>query len=133
MNKLLFGVITIAVAVPAFFLARVFWPFPLAVSGDSLAFFTLATAGESVLLGFGAAFALLVLVRRRSVAARWNIIDWVTFLSIGWILISGYPHDNIHIASGADVHNLIFVEIVFHGTLAVAAVVVAIAFMVNQK
>ena len=129
MSKTTFTIIVLVFAVPAFFLARTIWPFPNEVDGTVKTFFAVVTAIESLFTGIGIAFVILVLKKYLVALNRKGILGWLTFVSIAWILISGYPHDNSHIAHGADLHGLIPIEIIFHGTLAIAALITMVYFL----
>ena len=121
-----FVVLTLLVAVPAFFLARVIWPFSETPPPDLTLFLTIVTALECIMLGLGVSFIVFVIDRHRTRKKKFDVLDWATFISIAWILISGYPHDNNHLSVSIDLHDLVPIEILFYGTLAIAAVVVAV-------
>lgn len=130
MNKPAFIFISLFVAIPAFLLARVIWPLPTPPPEDLTLFLTLVSAVECLLLGFGISFVVFVLQKLKSRKKKFSKLDWATFISIAWILISGYPHDNNHLVHhGADLHDLVQIEIFFHGTLAAAAIVVAVYWL----
>ena len=123
--------VTLLAGVPAF-LGSVLWPPPPGMpspTGGQLALFILLLALEALLFGLGVAFLLfgLPLVRRRTGASARG--TWATFISIGWFLVSWWPHDNLHIHTGQDLGTLLFIEYAFHVTLMLAALVVAAAFL----
>lgn len=100
------------------------WPFPRLELGELYGFFVAANAVESLLMGIGIAFVVYVLREHRNTIKTWCLLDWVAFLSIAWILISGFPHDAQHLTHGAELHGLVSIEILFHGSLTIAALVV---------
>jgi hypothetical protein len=52
--------------------------------------------------------------------------DWLVLLSAAWLLISWWPHDNLHrTMMMGDYWQLIRIEWAFHFTLIVAGVIVA--------
>ena len=133
MNKAIFIIITTLFALPAFLLARIIWPFPQTPTSGLITFFTLTTAIESIFTGIGISFVFLVLTKYITVLNKHGILGWLSFVSIAWILISGYPHDNSHIAQGTELHGLVPIEIFFHGTLAIAALIVMKYFLKSLK
>ena len=123
--------VTLLAGVPAF-LGSVLWPPPPGMpspTGGQLALFIFLLALEALLFGLGVAFLLfgLPLVRRLTGASARGA--WATFISIGWFLVSWWPHDNLHIHTGPDLGTLLFIEYAFHVTLMLAALVVAAAFL----
>ena len=121
------------VALPLFLLARIIWPFHQGTPDDIQNFFNIITGLESLFTGVGVAFVITVLSDHKAKIKNWKIYDWLAFISVAWILISGYPHDNSHIAAEAHVAELINIEIFFHGTLAVAALVVMHDFVRKMR
>ena len=117
--------LTVVLAVGSFLLSRVIWPdvpgMPMPDSAQ-LPFLIGVSAIES--LAFGIGIALLVslwpFMRGRD---TW---DWLTYISAAWLLISWWPHDNLHrtMAMG-DYWQLIRIEWGFHFTLIVAGIIVA--------
>jgi amino acid transporter len=128
-DKIQFAIITLLFAIPAFLLARVIWPFPQEPADGLRTFFTVVTAFESIFTGIGVAFVAIVLIKFRRSLRRKGAIGWLSFVSLAWILISGYFHDNSHLAHSTDLHGLVPIEIFFHGTLAVAALILAVHFI----
>ena len=51
------------------------------------------------------------------------------FLSIGWLMVSWWPHDNLHMHTGIDLQKLLYIEYGFHVTLMVCAIVLAYCFL----
>jgi hypothetical protein len=47
------------------------------------------------------------------------------YLSIGWLMVSWWPHDNLHISNSNNLQGLLFIEYGFHFTLMIAALVLA--------
>ncbi len=55
------------------------------------------------------------------------------YLSVGWFLVSWWPHDNLHIHNGMDLQGLLYIEYGFHVTLIVAALVLAFSLLTMLK
>ena len=51
------------------------------------------------------------------------------YVAIAWQLVSWWPHDNLHMATGLDYGPLLLIEYGFHGTVIVSALVVARFFL----
>jgi hypothetical protein len=45
------------------------------------------------------------------------------YLSVGWALVSWWPHSNMHRSNGDDLWGLLLVDYLFHPTLMVSALV----------
>lgn len=124
--------LALTVSLAAFIVASLFSPLPPVLPRDLALFFRLVAVVESLLFGVGVSFTVSVLTRFRTAVRKWTALDWATFVSIAWILISGYPHDCMHIRShAATLRGLVPIEILFHGTLAIAALVVMWFFVRN--
>lgn len=118
-------VITIIAAVGVFLLSRVIWPDPAGVpmpEGAQIPFLIAVSAIESISFGVGIAF----LVSLWSFMKGRTSGDWLAFISAAWLLISWWPHDNLHrVMMMGDYWQLIRIEWGFHVTLIAASVVVA--------
>lgn len=57
------------------------------------------------------------------------------YLAIGWLIVSWWPHDNLHIHNGEDIQGLLYIEYGFHVTLMISALVLAYCFLslINRK
>jgi hypothetical protein len=51
------------------------------------------------------------------------------YLSIGWLLVSWWPHDNLHMHVGEDPQGLLFLTYGFHMTLLLGGLVLALSFL----
>lgn len=124
--------VTVVVAVPAMMLAPVLWP-PAEggpePTGSQLPFFILLAAMESILLGLGITFLAFGLPVVRGISADSKLRAWAMYLSIGWLMVSWWPHDNLHIHNGMDMRGLLFIEYGFHATLMLCAIVLAYCFL----
>lgn len=124
--------ITLALALPALVLGPIIWPPDThmgAPVGFQLALFILLAATEAITLGLGVAFFFygLPLVRRMTHGSRRR--NWATFFAITWLLISWWPHDNMHKHNGMDLGGLLAIEYLFHVTMMVAGLILAYNLM----
>jgi hypothetical protein len=124
--------VTVLIAAPAMVLGPVFWP-PAAggpePTGGQLPFFIFLALMESVLLGLGISFLLFGLPVVRAVSPDSKARAWAMYLSIGWLMVSWWPHDNLHINNGDNLQGLLYIEYGFHFTLMIAALVLAYCFL----
>ena len=128
--------ITLAVGTPAFLLGQVIWPPAPGVptpSGAQLPLFMLLSLVEALLFGLGVAFLALGLPLVRKAAARVGMDPWPVYLAIAWQLVSWWPHDNLHMATGMDLNGLLMIEYGFHMTLILSALVVARFFLATLR
>jgi hypothetical protein len=120
--------ITLTAAVPAFALAPMIWPpnaHGAAPAGLQLPLLMLLAALDALTFGLGVAFISygLPLVRRATGGSRMR--TWATFIATAWLLISWWPHDNMHKHNGLDLNGLIAIDYMFHGPMMVAGAVLA--------
>ncbi len=124
-NKFLIIVVTLVAAVGSFALSRVIWPdlpsMPMPM-GAQLPLLIGVGIFESLAFGVGISFLIFGwgFMKGKSTS------DWLTFFSATWLLISWWPHDNLHrITVMGDYWGLIRLEWGFHVTLVIAGVIVA--------
>ncbi len=124
-NKTVLIGITVVAAIAAFLLSRVIWPdlpgIPMPV-GAQLPLLIVVSAIEAIGFGVGIAFlvSLWPYMRGR------NAWDWLTYISAAWLLVSWWPHDNLHrVMMMGDYWQLIRIEWTFHVTLIIAGIIVA--------
>jgi hypothetical protein len=120
--------ITLGTAVPAFILGPIIWPpdpHGAAPVGLQLVLFIVLAAIESLALGLGVAFISygVPLVRRAGSGSRASA--WMTFIATAWLLISWWPHDNMHKHNGMNLGGLLVIEYLFHFSMIVAGVILA--------
>ena len=56
-------------------------------------------------------------------------MTWAMFLCIIWLLISWWPHDNLHKHNGLNLQGLLFIEYGFHVTLMIVGAILALCFV----
>jgi hypothetical protein len=118
--------------VPAFVLGPVIWP-PAAhapeLSSAQLPFAIAVFAIEALAFGLGISFLTLGLPVVRRVSEGSRARAWAAYLSIGWLLVSWWPHDNLHMHVGEDPQSLLYLTYGFHLTLLLAGLVLALSFL----
>jgi hypothetical protein len=125
------ALVTALFAVPAMALGQVIWP-PAAggpePTAGQLPFFIFLAVFEALTFGLGISFLLFGFAPlRRAVGATWRA--WAIYLSVGWFLVSWWPHDNLHIHNGDDLQGLLYIEYGFHVTLMLAGIVLAYSLL----
>lgn len=129
-------VITLAVGVPAFLLGQVIWPPAPASptpSGVQVPFFVALFLVEALLFGLGIAFLSFGFPLVKRAAGRVGVNPWPVYLAIAWQLVSWWPHDNFHVATGLNLDGLLLIEYGFHVTLILSALVVARFFLATLR
>jgi len=113
-------VVAVVFAVAAFLLGNVIWPASpeIAPTSGQLPFFILLSAVEALTFGIGMAF--IIFGWNKSVGRR------LVFLAVAWLLVSWWPHDSMHKHNGSDIGGLLIIEYLFHFTLMIAGVIVAL-------
>src|ERR1041385_7533423 len=93
--------ITVLVAIPAFILGPMLWPpspmSPLPTVWQ-LPFFIFLSAVEALLFGGGIAFLILAWPKIKKGHKHAKIM----YFALAWLLISWWPHDNLHMHVGMD-------------------------------
>ncbi len=125
------ALITTVVAVPAFFLGPILFP-PADVGVEPTAgqmpFFLFLAVGDALLLGLGVSFLIFGLSVLRRVSPDSKARAWAMYLSIGYLMVSWWPHLNMHASNGLDMRGLLVIDFLFHLPLEVAGVVLAWGF-----
>lgn len=125
-------IVTVIVAAPAMVLGRVIWP-PAEggpePSGAQLPFFLFLALLESILLGLGISFLAFGLPVVRRLSADSGFRAWAMYLAIGWLMVSWWPHDNMHIHNGENMQGLLYIEYGFHVTLMLTGIILAYCFL----
>ena len=124
--------VTVAAAVAALFLSRILWPISPDTptpTGAQLPLFILLSILEALIFGAGVSFLAFGLPLVRRAAGRVDVPAWPVYLSIGWSLISWWPHNNLHLANGGNLNGLLAIEYAFHVSLYVTGLVIAWFFL----
>ena len=126
------SIITVLFGVPAFVLGPVIWP-PAAhgpeLSAAQIPFAIAIFAIEALAFGLGISFLALGLPLVRRVSEGSRARAWAMYLSIGWLLVSWWSHDNLHMHVGEDPQGLLFLTYGFHLTLLLGGLVLALSFL----
>ena len=122
-------IVTLMVAVPAFVLGPVLFP-PADVGSEPSAalipFFMFLGAADAVLLGLGVSFLVFGLPVLRKVSPDSRVRAWAMYLAIGYLMVSWWPHLNLHISTPIDNWQmLLYIDFLFHLPLEIAGVVLA--------
>jgi hypothetical protein len=124
--------IVVPPAVITFLTGRIIWPPAVDMApptSQQLPFFIGMAAIEAIGFGIGVLFLVTTWSRFRSVSQEIRGLATAAYVSIAWMLLSWWPHDNMHIHNGHDIQGLIYIEYGFHATLIIAAIIVAIFFV----
>jgi hypothetical protein len=125
-------IVTVLVAVPAFLLGPVLFPpaegGPAPTAGQ-LPFFLFLAVGDALLLGLGVSFLLFGFPVMRKVSPDSKLRAWVMYLSIGYLMVSWWPHLNLHSHNGMDLQGLLYIDFGFHLPLEIAGVALALSFI----
>ena len=122
--------ITLVFGIPAFILGPILWvPSPdMKPTPMQLPFFMLLSAIEAAIFGFGIAFIIFgwPLVKK---ASKSKSISAAAFVSLSWLLVSWWPHDNSHIHNGMNAQGLLYIDYLFHVTIIIASLILAYYFI----
>ena len=123
---------TFIIGLLAFALGRVIWPdadgMPMP-STAQLGFFAFLALVQGLLFGFGIAFAILFGPRLKKVSAQYKNYAKAAFVSLVWLMVSWWPHDNLHRHNGMNIQGLLYVDYGFHLTVILATVVLIAGFV----
>src|SRR3989338_6669344 len=121
---ILLAIIFAAISFP---LSRIIWPDPVGMVGPEpqlIPFFIVLSILESVALGVG----MVILISYFSEGKK----NMWTFLAAVWLLISWWPHDNLHRVNGdSNFFGLLMIEYGFHITLMISGLILA-TFVVRK-
>jgi hypothetical protein len=124
--------VTVVLGIAAMALGPILWPIteggPQPTAGQ-LVFFILLEAIQSLAFGLGVSFLLFGLPTMRRASPNSKLMGWAMYLSIGWLLVSWWPHSHLHQVVGENLQGLLYIEYGFHVTLIIGAVVLAYGFV----
>ncbi len=55
------------------------------------------------------------------------------FIALPWMLVSWWPHDNLHVHNGMNLQGLLYIEYGFHLTLIIASLILTYGFLTSLK
>jgi hypothetical protein len=123
------SIVTLLVAVPTFILGPVIFP-PADVGSEPSAaqipFFMFLGAADAILLGLGVSFLVFGFPVLRKVSPDSRVRAWAMYLAIGYLMVSWWPHLNLHISTPIDNWQmLLYIDFLFHLPLEIAGAVLA--------
>jgi hypothetical protein len=125
-------IVTVLVAAPAFLLGPVLFPpadLGVEPTRGQMPFFLFLAVGDAVLLGLGVSFLLFGYPVMRQVSPDSKVRAWAMYLSIGYLMVSWWPHLNLHSHNGIDLQGLLYIDYFFHLPLEIAGVALALSFI----
>lgn len=131
-NQLKFTVIACAAALAVLMLGRVIWPptptgaIPTAAQAAQL---MVLSSIESISFLLGILFMIFAWKYFKQYRSEIGQLATVVYFSLSWLLISWWPHDNLHERVGNDLQTTIFIEFAFHLTSIIAAIFVCMFFL----
>ena len=126
--------VTLVAAGAALVAGPILWPtsdpplFPEPSAGQ-VPFFVLLQVVTCLTFGLGVSFLIFGLPVVRGVSADRRLRAWLAYLSIGWLLVSWWPHGHLHQHNGHDLQGLLYIEYGFHVAPMLAALVLAYCFL----
>ena len=122
--------ITLILGIPAFILGPILWsPSPdIKPTPAQLPFFIFLSVIEAAVFGLGIAFIFFgwPLVNKVSKSKG---LSAAAFVSLSWLLVSWWPHDNSHIHNGMNAQGLLYIDYTFHVTIIAASLILAYYFI----
>ena len=125
---------TLIAAVAAMVVGPILWPtsdpqlFPEPTAAQ-LPYFILLQVVTCLTFGLGISFLLFAMPALRKVSPDSKARAWAMYLSIGWLLVSWWPHGHLHQHNGHDVQGLLYIEYGFHVAPMLAGLILAYRFL----
>jgi hypothetical protein len=123
--------VTVLVAISAFVLGPVIWPpaggSPMPTS-TQIPFLLFLNLVQATILGLGVSFLTFGLPVVRGISPDSRVRAWAIYLAIGYLMISWWPHINMHVHNGTDLQGMIYIDYLFHLPSMIAALVLAYCF-----
>lgn len=124
--------VTLLFGVPAFFLAPRIWPMSSdwpAPTSQQFPFFVLIAILDSLTFGLGIAFLFFGWPIVQRVANMSETLARVLYIVIAFLLLSWWPHDNLHSMVGTNMQGLLYIEYGFHVSHMLGAAILAYSFL----
>jgi hypothetical protein len=126
------ALVTVVLGVAAIALGPIVWP--IAQGGaqptaGQLFFFVVLEVIQSLAFGLGVAFLLFGFSAVRRASPNSGLMAWAMYLSIGWLLVSWWPHAHLHQVVGENLQGLLYIEYGFHVTAIIAGLILAYGFL----
>jgi hypothetical protein len=123
-------VVIVIFTLASFFVTPLIWPNPadMIPTPSQLPFFILLSVIESLSFGIGVAFLLFGYPVVKKAVPSSKKLALFTYLAIAWLIISWWPHDNLHKVNGMNLQGLLYIEYGFHVSLILTGVFLAYIF-----
>jgi hypothetical protein len=127
-------IVTLIAAFTAMVVGPIIWPtsdpplFP-EPSPAQLPFFVILQVVTCLTFGLGISFLVFGWPVVRMVSGGWKLRAWSMYLSVGWLLISWWPHGHLHQHNGHDLQGLLYIEYGFHILPMLAGLILAYGFL----
>lgn len=124
--------IVVLVALPATILGPIIWPratLDTTPTAAQLAALITLSVGDALFLGIGVAFLIFGYPMLRRVSADSRLRAWAMYLCVGFLLVSWWPHLNMHASNGDSLSGLLFIDYTFHLPLEITGVVLALCVL----
>jgi len=108
----------------------------VAPTAAQLPYFLAMDVMQAVFLGLGISFLIFGLPVMRSISPDSKTRAWAMYLSIGYLMVSWWPHTNMHGHNAPDdLQGLLYIDYLFHVPLMIAGAVLAYCFisLVRQR
>jgi len=135
MKKIWIALIILVFAIITFLTGPVIWP-PISdpmPTPSQIPFFIFLSAIESLLFGFGIAFIFIAWPHLKRVRSEAKTRTILAFISLVWLLISWWPHGNLHMHVGLDFSGLLAIDYGFHLTIMLATLLLVNYFIKEIK
>ena len=124
--------VTLFFGFPAFLLAPKIWPmssdWPVPTA-QQFPFFVLIAIFDSLTFGLGIAFLFFGWPNVQRMANKSGILAWVLYIIIAFLLLSWWPHDNLHGMVGTNMQGLLYIEYGFHVSQMFGGAILAYSFL----
>jgi hypothetical protein len=122
--------ITLIFGIISFILSPILWQSSpdLIPPNNLLPYYIFISAIESLTFGFGIAFIYIAWPNLKKVPNKDKTRTYLAFISLLWLLISWWPHDNFHRMNGMNLQGLIYIEYGFHLTIIIASLILTYYF-----
>lgn len=125
------ALIVLLFGIPAFFLGPNVWPisqdFP-SPTPEQVPYFIFLSVFDSLFFGLGIAFVLFGWPMIRIMAKGSKLLGLALYLSIAFLLVSWWPHINLHNTTGFNLQGLLYIDYGFHIPLMISGAIVAYGF-----